>query len=108
MEYKNAANNPCSPCGSGTFGFGLYISKPFSNPLATPDTVGVSSGTCFGAAVAIFFGADFIVTQAVAFLFGIIAVLLTYLAGSGKGKSLNSVVLAGIMIGSLFRHLSRL
>ena len=58
--------------------------------------------------LSIFFGADFIVTQAVAFLFGIIAVLLTYLAGSGKGKSLNSVVLAGIMIGSLFRHLSRL
>lgn len=56
MEYKNAANNPCSPCGSGTFGFGLYISKSFSNPLATPDTVGVSSGTCFGAAVAIFSG----------------------------------------------------
>lgn len=31
--------------------------------------------------------------------------LLTYLAGSGKGKSLNSVVLAGIMIGSLFSAL---
>ena len=80
---------------------GCTFQSLFSNPLATPDTVGVSSGTCFGAAVAIFFGADFIVTQAVAFLFGIIAVLLTYLAGSGKGKSLNSVVLAGIMIGSL-------
>lgn len=31
--------------------------------------------------------------------------LLTYLAGCGKGKSLNSVVLAGIMIGSLFSAL---
>ena len=88
--------------GAGLSVSGCTFQSLFSNPLATPDTVGVSSGTCFGAAVAIFFGADFIVTQAVAFLFGIIAVLLTYLAGSGKGKSLNSVVLAGIMIGSLF------
>ena len=91
--------------GAGLSVSGCTFQSLFSNPLATPDTVGVSSGTCFGAAVAIFFGADFIVTQAVAFLFGIIAVLLTYLAGSGKGKSLNSVVLAGIMIGSLFSAL---
>lgn len=91
--------------GAGLSVSGCTFQSLFSNPLATPDTVGVSSGTCFGAAVALFFGADFIVTQTVAFLFGIIAVSLTYLAGSGKGKSLNSVVLAGIMIGSLFSAL---
>ena len=91
--------------GAGLSVSGCTFQSLFFYFLATPDTVGVSSGTCFGAAVAIFFGADFIVTQAVAFLFGIIAVLLTYLAGSGKGKSLNSVVLAGIMIGSLFSAL---
>lgn len=105
MEYKNASNNPCSPCGSGTFGFGLYISKSFFQSSCHARYSRSFKRNLLRSGCCDFFGADFIVTQAVAFLFGIIAVLLTYLAGSGKGKSLNSVVLAGIMIGSLFSAL---
>lgn len=42
--------------GAGLSVSGCTFQSLFSNPLATPDTVGVSSGTCFGAAVAIFSG----------------------------------------------------
>ena len=38
-------------------------------------------------------------------VFGIIAVGLTYLSGTGKGHNMNTIVLAGIMIGSLFSAL---
>lgn len=91
--------------GAGLSVSGCSFQSLFSNPLATPDTVGVASGTCFGAVLAILMGFGIIGTQFTALAFGIIAVILTYIAGKGKGKSLNSVVLAGIMIGSLFTAL---
>ncbi|MGM9534720.1 MAG: FecCD family ABC transporter permease, partial [Intestinibacter sp.] len=43
--------------------------------------------------------------QFCALCFGIIAVLLTYISGTGKGNGMNTIVLAGIMIGSLFSAL---
>lgn len=91
--------------GAGLSVSGCSFQSLFSNPLATPDTVGVASGTCFGAALAILMGSGLLGTQLIALIFGIIAVALTYIAGKGKGKSLNSIVLAGIMIGSLFTAL---
>lgn len=91
--------------GAGLSVSGCAFQSLFSNPLATPDTVGVASGTCFGAVLAILMGFGIIGTQFVALAFGIIAVALTYIAGKGKGNNLNSIVLAGIMIGSLFTAL---
>ena len=43
--------------------------------------------------------------QLTSFVMGALAVALTWLGGSGKGKGLSSVVLSGIMMGSLFNAL---
>ncbi|MDE6729188.1 MAG: iron ABC transporter permease, partial [Oscillospiraceae bacterium] len=74
--------------------------------LATPDTLGVASGTSFGAALALLLGCHLFGTQVIAFGFGLLAVVLTWLSAAGKSATgLSSVVLAGIMIGSLFSAL---
>ena len=91
--------------GAGLSVAGCAFQSLFSNPLATPDTLGVASGTSFGAALGILMGFSLIGIQFSALLFGIIAVSLTYLSGTGKGHSINTIVLAGIMIGSLFSAL---
>ena len=95
---------------AGVVGAGLSVSgclfqSLFANPLATPDTVGVASGASFGAALGILFGFGMTGIQGMSFLMGAAAVALTWIAGKGKDRSLNSVVLSGIMIGSLFSAL---
>lgn len=91
--------------GAGLAVAGCAFQSLFANPLATPDTLGVASGTSFGAALALLLGWNLTGVQILAFCFGIAAVLLTWLSASGRGKGLHSIVLAGIMIGSLFTAL---
>lgn len=91
--------------GAGLSVAGCAFQSLFANPLATPDTLGVASGASFGAALALLLGMGLVGVQLVALLFGILAVTLTWLAGAGKGRALSSVVLSGIMIGSLFSAL---
>lgn len=91
--------------GAGLSVAGCVFQSLFSNPLATPDTLGVASGSCFGAALGILLGFGLLGVQLSAFVFGIMAVCLTWLSGMGKGRGLNSIVLSGIMIGSLFTAL---
>lgn len=91
--------------GAGLSVAGCVFQSLFSNPLATPDTLGVASGASFGAALAILLGFGLIGIQLTAMGFGVVAVVLTFLSGSGKGRGVNSHVLAGIMIGSLFTAL---
>jgi iron complex transport system permease protein len=91
--------------GSGLAVSGCVFQSMFSNPLATPDTLGVASGASFGAAVAILFGLQMIGIQVTAFAFGIIAVSLTYLSGWKRSEGRATVILAGIMMSSLFSAL---
>ena len=91
--------------GAGLSAAGAAFQSLFANPLATPDTVGVASGSSFGAALGILLGLGSIGTQGFSFLAGIGAVVLTWALGSGKNRKLSSVVLAGIMVGSLFSAL---
>ena len=91
--------------GAGLSAAGCAFQSLFANPLATPDTLGASGGAAFGAALGILLGFGLIGIQLTAFFAGLIAVALTWLTGSGKGRGLGSVVLAGIMIGSLFSAL---
>ena len=88
--------------GAGLSVAGCAFQSLFSNPLATPDTLGVASGASFGAALGLLLGLPLFGVQLTALLMGGAAVALTWLAGSGKGKGLSTVVLAGIMMGSLF------
>ncbi|MBR5738484.1 MAG: iron ABC transporter permease [Lachnospiraceae bacterium] len=91
--------------GAGLSAAGAAFQSLFANPLATPDTVGVASGSSFGAALGILLGLGTIGTQGFSFLMGIAAVLLTWAVGSRKNRRLSSIVLAGIMVGSLFSAL---
>lgn len=91
--------------GAGLSVAGCAFQSLFSNPLATPDTLGVASGACFGAVLGLLLGLNLIGVQILALVAGIGAVVLTYFSGSGEGKSGNTIVLSGIMIGSLFSAL---
>ena len=88
--------------GAGLSAAGCAFQSLFANPLATPDTLGVASGASFGAALGLLLGMPLLGVQLTALLMGGAAVALTWLAGSGKSKGLSTVVLAGIMMGSLF------
>ena len=91
--------------GAGLSTAGCAFQSLFANPLATPDTLGVASGASFGAALGILLGFDMLGMQLTSFIMGALAVSLTWLGGSGKGRGLSSVVLSGIMMGSLFNAL---
>ncbi|MBR5558649.1 MAG: iron ABC transporter permease [Oscillospiraceae bacterium] len=91
--------------GAGLSAAGCAFQGLFSNPLATPDTLGVASGASFGAVLGLLFGFDLIGVQLLAILMGFAAIVLTYVTGAGREFRMNTVVLAGIMIGSLFNAL---
>lgn len=91
--------------GAGLSVAGCAFQSLFSNPLATPDTLGVASGASFGAALGLLCGLNLVGVQALAFGCGILAVLLTWLSVAGKGGAMSAVILAGIMIASLFSAL---
>ena len=91
--------------GAGLSTAGCAFQSLFANPLATPDTLGVASGASFGAVLGLLLGFDMLGVQAMALVMGSLAVALTWLAGSGKAKGLSTIVLSGIMMGSLFNAL---
>ncbi len=75
----------------------------FRNPLVSPDKLGVSAGAGFGAALAIVFSTSAILIQSSAFIWGLIAVGMTYLIGKKfKGTSMMTLVLCGIIVSSFF------
>ena len=62
--------------GAGLSVSGGAFQALFSNPLAAPDTLGVATGASFGAVLGILMGFPTIIVQALALLFGVLAVLL--------------------------------
>ena len=84
---------------------GLIFQSYFSNPLATPDTLGVASGSSFGAALAILFGFNIFGIEATAFVFGILTIVITGITGIKRDESKQTIILAGIIVGSLFQSL---
>lgn len=71
----------------------------FKNPLVSPDFLGVSSGACIGAAVAILLALSSGMVQIFAFLGGILAVSLTVLIPRVMRSDSNiMLVLAGIIV----------
>ena len=91
--------------GAGLGTAGCAFQSLFANPLATPDTLGVASGASFGAALGLLLGFGMVGVQMTSLFMGALAVTLTWLAGSGKGRGLSTIVLSGIMMGSLFNAL---
>lgn len=71
----------------------------FKNPLVSPDFLGVSSGACIGAAIAILLSFSSVLIQVCAFLGGIAAVILTVMIPKAmKSNSNIMLVLAGIIV----------
>lgn len=82
---------------------GAAYQGTFQNPLVSPDILGASQGAAFGAAVAILLGFASFGISAMAFLFAIVTVLLVVVvAQAARGNQVLTVVLAGVMISSLF------
>ena len=73
----------------------------FKNPLVSPDFLGVSSGACIGAAVAILLSLSATYISIFAFVFGIAAVLITVAIPAVMGNRTNvMLVLSGIIVGT--------
>ena len=74
----------------------------FKNPLVAPDLLGVSSGACVGASIAILTHTGPVGIQTMAFLFGMLTVGLTVLIPRLiKNNSITMLVLAGVIVSGI-------
>lgn len=89
--------------GASLSAAGAAYQGMFKNPLVSPDILGASSGAGFGAALAIFLSLPITGIQGLSFVFGLLAVSLTYtISRRLKQESMLALVLSGIMVGALF------
>lgn len=91
--------------GLGLSAAGAAFQGLFRNPLVSPDILGVGAGAGFGAALGILLSAGPMGVQALAFGFGLLAVLATYavaLRFGRTGETALILILSGIIIGALF------
>jgi len=89
--------------GAALSAAGAAYQGMFRNPMVSPDLLGASTGAGFGAALAILLSFGYFGITVAAFAFGIAAVLLACLVSRfSRLSSSLSMVLAGVMIGSLF------
>lgn len=92
--------------GGGLAISGAAFQGIFQNPLVSPDVLSVSSGSAFGAVLGIMLGWGNGVISAMALLFGVISVILTYIFAREKGEvSTLSLVLSGMIMSALFNAL---
>jgi iron complex transport system permease protein len=91
--------------GTALASSGAVYQGVFRNPLIEPYILGVSSGAALGAALAIMFKFPFSL-QFLSFIFGFTAVFLTYTMSRIDGETpLVTLILSGVIIGSLFSAL---
>lgn len=75
----------------------------FKNPMTSPDVLGSSAGAGFGAALGMMISQSLGVISLSSFIFGLISVLLVLgISGRYRANPVLGLVLAGIMVGSLF------
>ena len=90
--------------GAGLSVAGASFQSLFSNPLATPDTLGVATGASFGAVLALLFSQNLLAVQTSAMVMGLAALLATTLISRVRGRStVVMVVLAGMVVSALFQ-----
>ncbi len=89
--------------GAGLACAGAAFQGLFGNPLATPDTLGVTSGASVGAVIALMLDQSLIGVQLFSLLSGLTAVLITVLVSRVRGKnSIVMLILSGVIISALF------
>ena len=82
---------------------GAVYQSCFRNPLVEPYILGVSAGAAWGAALGIVFPMIFPNGQISAFLFALLAVMLSFFLARTRGETPPvTLVLSGIIVGSLF------
>ena len=82
---------------------GATLQGVLQNPLASPEILGTSSGAGFGAALGILlFPNNIVITSIIAFIFGIISMLLVLIIAQKKQSSILSIILSGIIVSSVF------
>jgi len=82
---------------------GAVYQSCFHNPLVEPYILGVSAGAAWGAALGIVFPMFFSSGQISAFLFALLAVMLSFFLSRSRGETPPvTLVLSGIIVGSLF------
>ena len=82
---------------------GAAFQGTFQNPLVSPDLLGASQGAALGAAIAILMGLSSIQISMWAFVFSLITVgLVVFISMHARGNPLTVVILAGVMVSSLF------
>lgn len=85
---------------------GACFQSIFRNPLVSSGMLGVSSGAGFGAALSIILFGTSLVAGGFSFVFGMLAVLLSYMVGRiAGGNSTITLVLGGTIIQSIFQAL---
>ena len=89
--------------GAGLSATGCCFQSIFSNPLASPDTLGVSSGAAFGAALGILLSDHLLAPQALSLIFGLVAIGVTFaLSRIRQGSTVLMIVLGGVITSAFF------
>jgi iron complex transport system permease protein len=89
--------------GAGLSMCGVAYQGMFRNPLVSPDILGVSAASGFGAALALLLSRGAVELQLMAFVFGVAGVALTYLlARAYRATPMLMLVLAGVIVAAFF------
>lgn len=89
--------------GAGLSIAGASYQATFSNPLAAPDTLGVSAGASFGAALGLLLSENMFVVQTSALVFGGVSIFFTYSVSRIRNTSnILMIVLAGVIVSAFF------
>ena len=89
--------------GSALSVAGCVYQGLFKNNMVSPEVLGASNGAGFGAALGIFFSIGYAKTTLLSFIVGLFAVSLAYfISEKSRADKTFSMILAGIMVGSLF------
>jgi iron complex transport system permease protein len=92
--------------GAGLSISGAAFQGMFRNPLVSPDVLGVSAASGFGAAVAILLSRSTLELQILAFGFGLLGVAMTYmLARVYRTTPVLMLVLSGVVVAAFFSAL---
>jgi len=82
---------------------GVALQGVFRNPLVSPEVLGISQGAAFGGALAITLGIWGLGLLGTVFVFGLLALVLVGLLARVDGRTeIITVILSGMVIGSLF------
>lgn len=95
--------------GGGLSAAGLAFQGVFSNPLATPDILGVASAASLGAVIGILLDFSTLGIQLLSMALGLVGVIFTIKIASHRSKtSIIMLVLSGLVVSSLTNAVSSL